>query len=156
MRKARRSHRGPGDSVRAEPEVRPFDESAAAWLIGEGVRYLNSADKEGELAYRRVTELLKDRNDTVEILTTILRQAGGGDAPLRWNLFYLLGDVGDAGAADLLAEASLEALPDESSEDACEGPRDQELLVRTMAVHALGRVAGRHPEAGEQLLRIIG
>jgi hypothetical protein len=39
------------DCLEGEAGNRPFDVSATAWMIGQGVRYLNTAGKEGELAY---------------------------------------------------------------------------------------------------------
>jgi hypothetical protein len=143
------------DSVEGVPGDRPFDVSATASLVGEAVRALNSAGKEGELAYRRMTELLRDRKDSVSTLIALLEQTGSGDAPLRWNLLHVFGDVADSTGAEFLARAALESLPEQKSEDGCEGPRDTEMLLRTMAVHALRRVADRHPEVGEHVLKTV-
>jgi HEAT repeat protein len=149
------SRSGGGDCLEGVAGDRPFDFSATAWLIGQAVRYLNTADKEGELAYQRVTELLRDRKDVVESLIGMLRHGATGDAPLRWSFLYVLGDVADRAAAEFLAHAALEPLPENKPDEGCEGTRDTEMLVRTMAVHALRRVAERHPEAGEHLLKIV-
>ena len=144
------------DNLGVSGTIRPFDGSATAWLVGQGVRYLNTADKEGELAYLRVAELLrhcaKDLPDTV---TGLFRHAKSGDAALRWNLLYLLGDAGDARAAEFLVRTALERLPDATPDQGCEGARDVEMLVCTMAVHALHRVAGRHPEVSEMILKVV-
>ena len=147
---------GGGDSLAVNGASRPFDGSASAWLLGQGVRYLNTADKEGELAYQRIVELLRHcAKDLTGTVTGLLRNARSGDAALRWNLLYLLGDAGDAGAAEFLVRTALERLPDATPDQGCEGARDVEMLVCTMAVHALQRVAGRHPEVTEMLVKLV-
>ena len=145
-----------GDSLEVSASSRPFDTSATAWLVGQGVRYLNTADKEGELAYLRVVELLRScGKDLQETVIGLFRQAKSGDAPLRWNLLYVLGDAGDAGAVDFLARTALKQLPIANPDQECEGARDAEMHVCTMAVHALHRIAQRHPEASEALLKVV-
>jgi hypothetical protein len=74
---------------------------------------------------------------------------------LRWNLLYILGDVGDASAAEFLVRTALKPLPEARQDEGCEGTRDVEMLVSTMAVHAIRRVAERHPETSEHLLKVI-
>ena len=148
--------RGGSDSLEVNAISRPFDVSATAWLVGQGVRYLNAADKEGELAYLRVVEVLRRcSKDLLETVIALFRQAKSGDAPLRWSLLYILGDAGDGGAADFLIHIALQRLPEANPDQGCEGARDAEMLVCTMAVHALHRVAGRHPEISEALLKIV-
>jgi hypothetical protein len=149
------TRRTPTDSVEGAPGDRPFDVSATASLVGEAVRGLNSAGPAGELTYDRMTELLRDRKDALATLIALLERTGSGDAPLRWNLLHVLGDVADSAGAEFLVRAALESLPEQTSEDGCEGPRDIEMLLRTMAVHALRRVADRHPEVGEQILKTV-
>lgn len=148
--------KGGGDSLDVNAESRLFDISDTAWLVGQGVRYLNTADKEGELAYLRVVELLRRcGKDLLETVAGLFRQAKSGDAPLRWNLLHVLGDAGDIGTADFLVHTALERLPEASPDQGCEGARDMEMLVRTMAVHALHRIAKRHPEVSEAILKIV-
>ncbi len=148
--------RGGGDSVEVSAGSRPFDISATAWLVGQGVRFLNTGDKEGELAYLRVVEVLRRcGKDLLETVIGLFRGAKSGDAALRWNLLYVLGDAGDGGAADFLLRTALERLPEADPDQGCEGDRDAEMLVCTMAVHALHRLAGRHPEISEALLKLV-
>lgn len=145
-----------GDKLECNGEHRPFDWSATAWLIGQGVQYLNTADKEGELAYLRIVELLRCCGR--ELLNTVIRlyrQAGVGDAMLRWNLLCILGDTGDRSAAEFLVGSALAPIPEAAPDQGCEGPRDMEMLIRTMAVHALHRIAERNPEASEALLNVV-
>lgn len=146
---------GGGDSLQGSAGGRPFDMSATAWLLGQGVRYLNTADKEGELAYQRVVELLrrcgKDLNETA---VALFRQGRSGDVPLRWSLLHVLGDAADERAADFLVHTALETLP-EANPEGCEGARDAEMLVCTMAVHALHGVAKRHREVSDALLKVV-
>jgi hypothetical protein len=151
----RKERASSGDAVEGMPGERIFDLSATGWLVGEGVRYLNTPGKEGELAYKRVTELLRGSKDAGETLINMLQQHGAGDAPLRWSLLYVLGDVGDATVAESLVRLALEPLPEEERGEGCEGLRDAELLVRTRAVGALRSVVDRHPAAREHLLRIV-
>jgi hypothetical protein len=147
--------RGGSDRLELGGERRSFDHSATAWLIGQGVRYLNTGDKEGELAYQRVVELLRrGADDLLETVAALLRRQSG-DAPLRWCLLHILSDAADAKAADFLLGAALEKLPERTPDEGCEGLRDAELLVRTMAVHGLRRVAGRHQEVAEHLIKFI-
>ncbi len=148
--------RGGGDSLEVNEESRQFDKSTTAWLLGQAVRYLNTADKEGEFAYTRVVEVLRRcSSDLLEAVNGIFRQVKSGDSSLRWNLLYVLSDVGDGSAADFLVHTALKPLPEAKEDGGCESDRDMEMLVCTMAVHALQRVAGRYPEVAEYLLKII-
>lgn len=126
------------------------------WLIGQAIKLLNTEGKSAEVAYNHVTELLRERDDAEKMLLGLLKSAPSEDVSLRWNALYVAGDVGDASAAKSLFQISLESLPKTcKEEEACEGPRDGELLIRTMAVEALQRVAGRHEEARELVLALI-
>lgn len=148
--------RGGGDSVEGNAGRSPFDISDTAWLVGQGIRYLNTADKEGELAYLRVVELLRRcGKDLLETVIGLFQLAKSGDTSLRWNLLYILGDAGDGGATDFLVRTALERLPVARQDEGCSGARDREMLVCTMAVHALHRVAARYPETSEVLLKIV-
>lgn len=152
----KQTSRSGGDCLKVDAGNRPFDVSATAWLIGQGVGYLNTAEKEGELAYLRVVELLRRcSKDIMETVTGLFHQASSGDAPFRWSLLYILGDAGDGSAADFLVRTALKQLPEAKPDEGCEGARDAEMLVCTMAVHALQQVARRHPEVSEQLLKIV-
>jgi len=144
------------DRLEVTAASRPFDRSATAWLLGQAARYLNTADKEGELAYTRVVEVLRRcNNDLLEAVNGIFRQVKSGDSSLRWNLLYVLGDVGDGSAADFLVRVALKPLPEAKEDGGCESDRDIEMLVSTMAVHALQKVAGRHSEVSESILKIV-
>ena len=148
--------KGGGDSLEVNAASRLFDISATAWLVGEAVRYLNTADKEGELAYQRVVEVLRCRGkDLLGTVVGLFRKVKSGDTALRWNLLYVLGDAGDEGVADFLIRTALEQLPEANPDQGCEGTRDAEMLVCTMAVQALRRVIGRHPEISGALFKIV-
>jgi HEAT repeat protein len=124
-------------------------------LVGQGVHYLNSADKEGNLAYKRVIELLGGQADAMKTIIELYERVPLSDVSLRWTFVYLLGDIADATAADFLTRLATEPLPEQEKQRGCKGPRDQELLVRTMAVEALQRTASRHAEAVDDLLRVV-
>jgi hypothetical protein len=132
-----------------------FDRSDTGWLLGEAVRYLNTDDRKGEFAYVRVAELLRRcGNDLVENVAGLFKQVRSGDSALRWNLLYVLGDAGDKSAIEFLVRSALKPLP-EKQEEGCESDRDMEMLVSTMAVHALQKIAERHRETVEAVLEII-
>jgi hypothetical protein len=144
------------DNLEAVAAARLFDKSATAWLLGQAVRYLNAADKEGELAYTRLVEILRRcSNDLLETVKGLFRQVQSGDTALRWNLLYVLGDTGDTGTADFLVNAALKQLPEAKEDAGCESDRDMEILVCTMAVHALQKVAGRYPDVSQSLLKVV-
>lgn len=145
-----------GDSLEVKAAIRPFDQSATAWLLGQAVRCLNTAGKEGEFEYARLVEVLSRRSgDLLEAVKSIFLQVKGGDTPLRWNLLYVLGDVGDESAADFLANAAFTPLPENEDGEGCESHRDMEMLVSTGAVHALHRVAKRHSQVADHVLKVI-
>ena len=145
-----------GDRLEADQHSHPYDNSVTAWLIYQAVRFLNTAGKEGEVAYAQVTELLRRCNDDLlETVTSLFWQAKAGDTPLRWSLLYILGDSGDESVADFLAGTALAQLPGPNEDLCCEGPRDSEMLICTMAIHALQSVARRHPEVADLLLKIV-
>lgn len=147
---------GDSDSLEVKAAIRPFDKSATAWLLGQAVRYLNTAGKEGEFEYARTVEVLRRcSGDVLETVNSIFLQVKGGDTPLRWNLLYVLGDVGDESAADFLVGAALKPLPEKKDGEGCESDRDMEMLVSTGAVHALHRVATRYPQVADHLLKVI-
>jgi len=144
------------DTLELGAAVRLFDKTATAWLLGQAVRYLNTADKEGELAYTRAVELLRRcGNDLLETVVGLFRQVKSGDTALRWNLLHVLGDAGDPGAADFLVYSALKQLPEAKEGAGCESDRDMEMLVSTMAVHALQKVAVRFPEVSRSVLKIV-
>lgn len=146
---------GDSDSLELKASIRPFDKSPTAWLLGQAVRYLNTAGKKGEFEYTRVVEILSNCNDALlENVKSIFASVKGGDTTLRWNLLYIIGDASDYSSADFLVDVVLNPLP-ENDGDCCESNRDMEMLVSTGAVNALYRVAKRHPEVMEYILKVI-
>ncbi len=143
------------DSADGNEGGRHFDGSATSWLVGEGIRHLHAADKEGELAYARVIELLRECKDAVETTAQLAQRVPADDVGLRWSLLQLRGDVGQPQAADFLVGAALARLPEHDPQQGCEGPRDGAVLLGTMAVEALQRVASRHEEIAELLLKVV-
>ena len=144
------------DNLEVKEGIRPFDKSPTGWLLGQAVRYLNIAGEVGECEYARVVEVLRQCNSgMLEAVTSIYRQVKGGDSMLRWNLLYVLGDVSDESAADFLVTTALNPLPEKMDSECCESGRDMEILVSTGAIHALHRIAKRHPRAADHILKII-
>ena len=113
------------DSLEVREAARLFDNSATAWLIGQGLTHLNSADQEGELAYTRVVEILRRSGDELSVAVAgLFRVVKSGDTTLRWNLLYLLGDAGDGKATEFLLHAALKPLPEPREGEGCETERD--------------------------------
>ncbi len=142
------------DSLELDSASRPFDLSATAWLVGQAVTQLNTAGKEGEYLYGHTTKLLHDCEDAKETIIRLFLQTTQDDAPLRWSLLYVLGDVADSSAADFLVDLATTQLPENQSQ-CCEGPQDSELLVRTMAVQALATIANRDGGAADHVIKLI-
>ncbi len=134
---------------------RYFDHSAVGWLVGEAVRHLNGEGKEAELAYQRAIELLRAREDTSEEIMQASRRVVHDDIGMRWSLLHVLGDIGHARTAGFLVEAALARLPEHDPKMGCEGPRDNEVLIATMAVEALQRVAAANKDAADMLLKVV-
>lgn len=135
-----------------------FEQSGrTAWILAEAVRHLNRADKEADAAYARAVDVLREfGRDVLETVIGLFRHVQSGDAALRWNALHVLGDAGGEGAAAFLVRTALAPLPDTESDRGCESGRDMEVLVCTMAVQALQRLADRHPaEASEAILDIV-
>src|SRR6188508_3571407 len=98
-----------------------FDRSDTSWLLGQAVRYLNTDDKKGAFAYTRVVEVLRRCGDgLLENVAGLFKQVKSGDAALRWNLLYVLGDSGDRSAANFLVQIALKRLPEAKEEEGCQ------------------------------------
>jgi hypothetical protein len=153
----RQSNEVESDCLEVKAVTSPFDESPTAWILGMAMRYLNTAGKEGEFEYARVVKALRNcsNDDLLKTVLNSFRQAKGGDTTLRWNLLYVLGDVGDESSAEFLKSVALNPLPEKKNGECCESDRDMEMLVSTGAVHALHRVATRHPNVSDNVLDII-
>lgn len=156
MASERRPDSGDGDHLKLIGPSRRFDDSAAEWLLGQAVRYLNSAGKDAEFEYARVVEVLLGCGpDPLETVQRTFQQLKGGDSTLRWSLLYVLGDAADEAAADFLLDVALRDLPEPADSASCEGERDMEVLVATGAVCALHSVAKRHPSAADHVLKLV-
>lgn len=146
--------RNRGDCIEVEEGRQWFESSGTAWLIGEAVRYLNGATPIDERRYAHTIQLLREREDGTKVLAQLAHDTTE-DPTLRWNILHVLGDAGDAGAASPLVKAALEPLPDRAQQKGCEGPFDNELLNRTMAVAAIVAVSQRYKEAADALISIV-
>lgn len=146
-----RNDEGESDALDLVGGDRPFDSSATEWLVGQAIRYLNAGDEEGELAYARALDLLRHRRESVDAVVALARGAASYDMSLKWNLLHLLGALENPAAAAFLVQAATEGLAPQNGG----GPRAGELLIRTMAVEALARIARRHPEVSEHFVRIV-
>jgi hypothetical protein len=131
------------------------------WLIDQAFAALNAEGERAAAAYKHVAELLKTRKDAAETLLRVAQSSPAEDIGRRWCAYYIVGEVGDKTAAEPLYRAAASSLPEHGKEGrcdetrGCEGPRDGEVLVRTMAVEALQRVAERHEEARPYVLELI-
>ncbi len=134
---------------------RYFDESAVAWLVGEAVRHLHGEGKEAELYYQRAIELLRGQKDAADAIVRLAQQVDRDDTGVRWSLLHVLGDIGHAHAAGFLVESALARLPEHDPKQGCESPRDSHVLVATMAVEALQRVATANREVADAVLKVV-
>jgi len=131
------------------------------WLIDQAFAALNAEGERAAVAYKHVAEILKTRKDAAETLLRVAQSSPAEDIGRRWCAYYIAGDIGDKAAAEPLYRAAASALPEHGKDGkcgetrGCEGPRDGEVLVRTMAVEALQRVAERHEEARGYVLELI-
>ncbi len=145
-----------GDGLGLEAGRRLYDQDATAWLVGEGVRHMNAADSEGELSYLRVLELLRKTGEAVSAIARVSSIAPAEDISLRWSLLYLLADLEEAKGLDVFLAAALEAVPPQPREArGCESVRDGEILVRTMAIEGLGRLARSDKHALQALFGVV-
>jgi hypothetical protein len=140
------------DMLRVRDERYSYTTSAHTWLVQHAVRCLNSTNQEDEAVYKYVLELLSRNESSTEIIQ-LVRSVPESDSMLRWNLLYILGDVGDKKAAKWMAEFIVRPLPEKG--EGCEGPRDIELLLRTMAIESLQKIAKRYAEVSDLFLNII-
>lgn len=140
------------DKLEIQFERRSSAASANVWLIQKGISYLNSADNIAEVSYQYVKELLT-RNEASDTIVQLIRSTSRADITSQWNLLYILGDIADKQPAKWLVGYSVEPLPKRGQ--SCEGPRDGELLLRTMAIESLAKIAKRNPDVSEDILKII-
>lgn len=131
------------------------------WLIDQAFAALNAEGERAEVAYKHTVELLRCREDAVDTLIRVTQSSPAEDIGSRWSALYVVGDIGDKAAAEPLYRIAASSLPEHGKDGkcgetrGCEGPRDGEVLVRTMAVEALQRVAERHEEARGYVLELI-
>lgn len=145
-----------GDTLELLEDNPQFADSPTSWLVLQGIKYLNTAGKEGELGYKRTVDLLlKCGEEVLETVTEMFHKAKNGDSPFRWCLLYVLGDAGNEKSAKFLVHTALKQLPETNPDGCCEGSRDAEMLISTMAIHSLYKVAIRFPEVSEHVLKII-
>lgn len=144
------------DGLEVRAGRRLFDDDAAAWLVGQGLAHMNACDEEGELAYKRVVELLSESENASSTIARVLRTVPRSDVSLRWSLLYLLAEVTKPEALDVFCDVALEPI-DPRARDAqgCESPRDGEILVGTMAIEGIARLARSERGAVERLYQVI-
>ncbi len=145
---------GATDRLALDEGARHFDLTATAWLVGQAVTQLNDAGERGEHHYLHAVSLLRGCDDASATLLQLLSQAPESDPMLHWCLLYVLGDVGGVEAADYLVRFAVSPLR-ENPRGCCEGPADTDLLLRTMAVEALGSIAERNGKAADHLLKLV-
>ena len=144
------------DTGRDKLELQKYGRSSAAtanaWLIRQAIIYLNSSDKQAEQSYKHTIELLL-KNEAANSVVQLIRTTPKTDVTLKWSLLYILGDLQSDTSAKWLAQYSLEPLPERGQ--SCEGPRDGELLLRTMAVESLKKIVRSDAATSDYIVRII-
>lgn len=140
------------DKLELLNERRSSTNTANAWLVQQAIIYLNSSDREAEISYKHTIELLV-KSQAIDSIIQMIRTTSKTDVTLQWSLLYLLGDIRDKTAAKWLSQYTIEQLP--ARGQSCEGPRDGELLLRTMALESLKKIAMHNAEVSELILEII-
>jgi hypothetical protein len=146
------SKKSPDDKL-TQRTVEAAETSPTGWLIQQSVATVHQGD-EGAAVRRRLDELLHSRADLVDETRVMFGRLGRNDPMLRWTVLYALSEVLDERAAEFLAGVALSPLPDDDPR-ACETVRDSEVLVHTMAIEALRRIASRVPDVSKYLLQIV-
>ena len=123
-----------------------------SWLVQQAVIYLNSSGKQAEESYTRVIALLI-KNESADSIIQLIRITPNIDVTLKWSLLYILGDVKSVASAKWMVQYALEPLP--ARTQSCEGLRDGELLLRTMAVESIKKVAIQYADTAEYILKIV-
>lgn len=143
-----------GDSTGLADSGHRFHDTAEAWLVGEALTRLHGEESEARGGYARATELLA-KIGAAEAFAHVFASAPREDVSLRWSLLYILADTGEMRAADLFARAAIEPIRVERDPLACESAYDGEVLVRTMAIEGLGRLAQRDAGLIGHLYKVI-
>lgn len=144
-----------GDCLEARPIDSLLGQTASGWLIEQAIVCLNDADECSAHRYRQIIEILGDRKDSVQAVMQLAQTVDRSDVPLRWSLLYVLGEIGDPDAARFLLRTAVEPLPGRHEHEGCEGPRDNELLIRIMAIEAFENIAGRFANIAERVVEAI-
>ena len=143
---------GDQDQLEVYIEPRSSDRTSNEWLITQAVSYLNSIDQDAEIHYNNVIELLI-KNEAAGAIIQQIRSDSKSDKMLQWSLIYLLGDVVSLESARWLATYAVERLPERG--EGCESPRDSTVLLRTVAIQSLIKIARQYTGAIEYVLQIV-
>ena len=143
-----------GDRAAIQTGRRHFDADATSWLVGEAIARLHSDDCEGQGGHQRAVELLA-RLDAGSAVGAVFNAAPREDTALRWSLLYVLAETADPKAADLFARVAMEPIRVERDRRVCESLYDGEVLVRTMAIEGLARLAARDAGIVDLLHKVL-
>ncbi len=127
----------------------------STWLLRKALELTNGPDDNDELA--EVVKLLHATlPDTLETAGRWLAEVDS-DPMARWAVVYVLGQLNDEAALDLLEREALRQLPERKKQPGvCETPLDAEELVVIMAIETLGTLARAGVGAAtDVLLRVV-
>lgn len=120
---------------------------------------MNPSGDDPEHTYQRSLELLRERVDDVVDAVGAQYDALDEDQYLeRWSMIQLLTDLRHPASLRVLEEVLRRPIPPERSPDPAHGLSTvgEEIIIRTTAVEALGRLASEgDPAAKELLLRQV-
>lgn len=143
---------GVRDKLELQKSRSSIDYTPDVWLIKQAVIYLNSSGEQAEQLYTRVIEQLI-KSETADAIIQLVRTTPNTDVTLKWSLLYILGDVKSITSAKWMTQYALEQLP--ARGQSCEGPRDGELLLRTMAIESIKKIALQYSDTSEYVLRMV-
>lgn len=116
---------------------------------------MNSSGDDAEQAYQRSLELLRERADEVVDVVGAQYDALDEDQYLeRWSMIQLLTDLRHPASLRVLEEALRRPIPPERSSEPAHGLSTvgEEIMIRTTAVEALGRLSSDGDLAAKELL----
>lgn len=124
-------------------------------LFQEAVLRMNGVGDDAESHYQRALAAVREAGaSAIDALATEFTGLGDYDYVNRWGVVQLLHDVADPRALSLLDRIIASPMPEERSRDPHSSTVGREVVVRTTAVEAIGRLAAAgSAEARDALLK---
>ena len=128
----------------SEAKRRPLEAESSVLAAIEAMHF---TDERGEAAYQKAVSALREKPDQLRKTVTDLELATPNDHNLHWTLYFLLADLELPDLASMFIDAAVRDLPEVNEATPCEGVEEDRILVATMAVEGLERLAKKDPDA---------